>query len=242
MEKILIIDDSQINRAVARLALEEKKYVVIEAGDGQAALDILPKEQPDLILLDVIMPGLNGFETCKIIRSNPQTQHIPIIFVTALNEIPSKREGFKIGADDYITKPYFVEDLLLRVELILSAKRAKDGLAVKAQEMEAFSNELSKKQRDLIEKEKELLLNQVYVALHHEIRNPLTTILIGSQVLDSMFITEGPAKKVITEIVTCAKRIRGIMDSLGNMKEVILAEYADGTMMVDFNKSNNLEE
>lgn len=237
MEKILVTDDSSINRTIARMALEEKGYCVIEAEDGQSAIDKIYQEHPDLVLMDVMMPRLNGFEACKIIKNDPKIKYIPVIFVTALEELPSKKEGFEIGADDYITKPYIIEELLLRVELILRIKRERDGIRARSQEIAKTTPQLNEAQTQIIEKEKELLLRQIYVSLHHEIRNPLTTILIGSQVLESTALPGTSEKKIINEIVSCAKRIRGIMDSLGKMKTIVIDEYVKGTTMVHLQKS-----
>ena len=84
MNKILLVDDSEIDRSVAKMALEEKSFQIIEAENGETALQILKENSVDLILLDVMMPNLNGFETCKIIKSMPELKSIPIIFILFL--------------------------------------------------------------------------------------------------------------------------------------------------------------
>jgi len=235
MNKILVVDDSKMNRSIARMSLEDQ-YHIIECDSGQKAIDLIAEEKPDLILLDVLMPEMNGFETCRLIKKNPKTKEIPVIFVTALEEILAKKEGFDIGADDYITKPYDTEELILRVSLSLKMKREQDSIKSRLLEVARESRKLSKDQEKVIEKEKELLLRQIYVSLHHEIRNPLTTILIGSQLLDTMKLKE-TEKKIISEIISCSKRIRDIMDSLGKMKNIVLEDYVKGTKMVKMKDS-----
>ncbi|MFA5880458.1 MAG: response regulator [Candidatus Margulisiibacteriota bacterium] len=236
MEKILIIDDSKMNRELAKMALEDAGYTIIEAENGKQGIEIAKQEQPDLILLDILMPDISGFEVCKTIKNEPKTQQIPVIFLTALEEMASKKEGFEIGADDYITKPYIIEELLLRVELILRIKREKDSLRSRSEEISKNTDHLTTEQAKLIQKEKELLLRQIYVSLHHEIRNPLTTILLGSQLIKNMLPEKTPEKRVIEEIIHCSKRIRTIMDNLGKMKDIQIDEYAEGTEMVNLNK------
>lgn len=239
MEKILIADDSQMSRTITKMALEEKGYSVVEAEDGLTVLDLVQVNRPDLILLDVLMPNRNGFEVCKILKSNPEFKTIPIIFVTGLEEMTAKKEGFDIGADDYITKPYIIDELLLRVELMLRIKRERDSIYTRIKEIETQDFQLTQEQTHLIQKEKELLLRQIYVSLHHEIRNPLTTILIGAQVLNSLCLKD-TEKKIVNEVLIGAKRIRNIMDSLGSMKEkdILIDEYVNGTTMVKLKKDD----
>ncbi len=238
MEKILIIEDDKMNLELAIMTLEDAGFTVISAENGEKGLTLIEKENPDLILLDIFLPGENGFDICKKIKSNPKTKEIPVIFVTALEEISAKKEGFEIGADDYITKPYITEELLLRVELILRFKREKDNLKAMAVDIAGNEKNLTENQTKIIEKEKELLLKQIYVSLHHEIRNPLTTILLGSQLLKSMFADKPAEKKVVNEVINCARRIRTIMDSLSKMKNIVIDEYVNGVPMVDFKKSS----
>ena len=240
MEKILIIDDSKMNRELAKMALEDAGYHVIEAEKGNKGIELVKKEKPDLVLLDILMPDISGFEVCEVIKTDPSTSKIPVIFLTALEEMAAKKEGFEIGADDYITKPYIIEELLLRVELILRIKREKDSLILRSAEISKKTDDLTDEQANLIKKEKELLLRQIYVSLHHEIRNPLTTILLGSQLIKGMLPEKTPEKKVIEEIITCAKRIRGIMDNLGKMRDIEIDEYVEGTEMVNLKKNYKL--
>lgn len=121
LAKILIVDD---NPKYLQDALPMYGYEVVVATDGVQALKILAKievkEQPfDLILLDVMMPNMNGWDTLKAIRNNDKTKHIPVIMITALNEEQKMVSGLKIGADDYIIKPFVLPNLLARVEAVL---------------------------------------------------------------------------------------------------------------------------
>ena len=113
---VMIVDDNVVNLQVARKALSEV-YTIIPATSGKSALTLLAKGMPSLILLDINMPEMDGFETIKHIKSNEATKHIPVIFLTGLDDTGSELEGFRLGAVDYITKPFSIPLLIQRVDL-----------------------------------------------------------------------------------------------------------------------------
>lgn len=126
--KILAVDDSPINLDLIRDIGDSQGYDVIPAMDGKSALQIAASEMPDLIILDVTMPGMSGFEVCSRLKSNPETSHIPVIMLTALGDIANRVEGLSSGADDYLTKPFSARELLARIETRLRAKTESDSL------------------------------------------------------------------------------------------------------------------
>src|SRR5690606_9648736 len=113
---------------LVRDVLEVAEYDVIEALSGPKAIEIAPEELPDLILLDVNMPGMNGFEVCKVLKADRATHHIPVIMLTAQADVDSRVDGIEAGADDYMTKPYSPRELLARVERSLRSKAASDDM------------------------------------------------------------------------------------------------------------------
>ncbi len=117
--KILIVDDEDHIRRILKFQLEKHGYRVVTAENGEVALEMVRRESPDLILLDLMMPKMDGFETCRRIRQNFQTSQIPIIMLTAKSELPDKIKGLQDGANDYLIKPYSNEELLLRVGNVL---------------------------------------------------------------------------------------------------------------------------
>ncbi len=127
-ERILIIDDTPANISVLFNLLSEEGYKVLIAEDGESGLKQAEKMPPDLILLDILMPGLNGFETCEKFKQQIETAEIPIIFMTALSETAKIVKGFNLGATDYITKPFQIEEVLVRVENQLKLQRLKNNL------------------------------------------------------------------------------------------------------------------
>jgi CheY-like chemotaxis protein len=125
--KVLLVDDVPFNIEVLYQTLKSKEYQISIANNGLDALKLIPKLQPDLILLDIMMPGIDGIETCRRLKADESTKDIPIIFVTAKTDTESMLERFKVGGVDYITKPFQLEVVLARVETHLTlAKALKD--------------------------------------------------------------------------------------------------------------------
>lgn len=119
MAKILVIDDDLAINELIRVNLELAYYTVISAYDGNKGYALAKQEEPDLIVLDVMMPEVDGYTVAKRIRENPSTKDIPIIMLTALNMLQNKAQGFNIGVDDYLCKPFEMEELLMRVKALL---------------------------------------------------------------------------------------------------------------------------
>lgn len=145
---IMIVDDTQTNIDILVGALEHD-YEIIVAIDGITALDLLEVTVPDLILLDIMMPKLSGFEVARIIRENKKLSNIPIIFITALNDIESKTKGFRIGAVDYITKPFEIEEVRIRVKTHLELKIVKDQLEYQNRNLEFLVAERTMQNEEL---------------------------------------------------------------------------------------------
>jgi DNA-binding response OmpR family regulator len=115
-----VVDDNPINLGVVGEHLEDHDYDVTVAQDGEEALTRAQLTRPDLILLDVMMPGIDGFETCRRLKANPATADIPVIFMTALTDVNDKVAAFQAGGVDYISKPFQIEELLARVRTHLA--------------------------------------------------------------------------------------------------------------------------
>ena len=118
-QKILIVDDEMDALLALKVALETEGYNIAEAKDGYEAIDKVRSEIPDLILLDLMIPGIDGFEVCRQLKSDPMYKHIPIIMLTARGEVDDKVEGIELGADDYVTKPFNLKELKARIKMIL---------------------------------------------------------------------------------------------------------------------------
>ena len=143
--KILIVDDQPTNLDLLIKALEPHGYDILSAPSGEIAIRIASRFFPDLILLDILMPEMDGYQVCHRLKQNASTQHIPIIFVTAKDEMSDLVEGFRIGGVDYITKPFQHEELLARVETHVKINRLTQELARKNRELE---NEIAKREQE----------------------------------------------------------------------------------------------
>ena len=143
-EKILIVDDIPENLNVLRQSLEAAGYDLLFASSGEVALKIAARATPHLILLDIMMPGIDGFETCRRLKAGKTTQDIPVIFITAKDETESLVEGFRVGGVDYVTKPFQHEEVRVRVRTHLTIKRLQDGLRKANNQIQAKNDELEK--------------------------------------------------------------------------------------------------
>ena len=121
--KILVADDIKQNVKLLRVILTASEFDVIEAYDGEEALEKAKSENPDLILLDIMMPKLTGYEVCQQLRANGTTKSIPIVMITALHEMDDRIKGIEAGADDFISKPFNKTELLARVKALLRMRR-----------------------------------------------------------------------------------------------------------------------
>lgn len=129
--RVLVVDDIPANVRLLEAKLMAEYFEVLTASDGQSALDIVAKEMPDIILLDIMMPGMDGYEVCQRLKSNPKTRHIPVVMVTALSDASDRVRGLEVGADDFLTKPLNDIALFARVRSLVRLKMMTDELRVR---------------------------------------------------------------------------------------------------------------
>ncbi|MGE5655725.1 MAG: response regulator [Actinomycetota bacterium] len=174
---ILLVDDNPTNLKVLSEAIQGCGWKVLMATDGESAIEQTEYAHPDLILLDVMMPEIDGFETCRRLKANPVTQNIPVIFMTALSDATDKVKGLEIGAVDYITKPFQQEEVIARLKLHLKISNLTRTLEQRVEERTAeltqSLQQLQQTQLQLIQSEKMSTLGQLVAGIGHEINNPI---------------------------------------------------------------------
>ena len=229
--KILIVDDVMSNVLLLKVLLTNEKFAIATASNGRQALEQVEKENPDLVLLDVMMPDMSGFEVAQHLKSNPNTADIPIIFLTALNSTADIVKGFQVGANDFISKPFKKEDLIIRVTHQISLVAAKRLILSKTEEL----------QRTIAGRDK------LYSVIAHDLRSPMGSI----KMVLNMLILNLPSEKIgaeMYELLTMANQttedVFSLLDNLlkwtksqiGKLnvvyQDVDLVEVTDGVIEI----------
>ncbi len=188
-ETILIVDDTPANLSVLVDALADTGHQLLVAEDGEDALEQVTRTLPDLLLLDVMMPGIDGYETCRRLKARPETRDIPVIFMTAMHDTAEKVKAFGAGAVDYITKPIQHEEALARIQAHITLRRLRREL------------------------ERELALRDRFMRIAaHDLRNPLCLILMSGEMARRKGI-DGPISDYLENINSSARQIRRIIDT-----------------------------
>jgi len=231
IETILVVDDNVQNRAVLEGHLVARGYAVSMAESGQEALDRFQERTSDLVLLDVLMPGMDGFETCRRLRALPGGDDTPIVFVTALSDLGTHRTAMDSGADDYLTKPVNRTELLLRVRSLIRIKRMSRNLQ--------SSHELIRGQRDALlrlQKQKDELAALVV----HDLKNPLAAILANLHYLARESYFEEDHREAMRDVLGATDAMhRMVLDLLD------ISRSEDGTLapkLAEFDLSALIEE
>ena len=184
---IMIIDDNQVNLDVLFNFLKGRGFKVLVATDGETALEQMNYILPDLILLDIMMPGIDGFTTCRHLKSQAKTRDIPVIFMTALSETEHKVQGFQIGAVDYITKPFQKDEVLSRVQTHLMLRNLQRKLQSKNAELLQLNQNLERlveeKTKLLLNQEKSAIIGRLTQGILHNLKNPLQVILTSGSLI-----------------------------------------------------------
>lgn len=220
-KKILVVDDQPDNVFILQDRLQHEGFKVVTAYDGETSITKTEKENPDLILLDIMMPKMSGLEVCKKLSQNPSTKNIPIIIVTALTSSKDIEEGFNSGAFDYIKKPFNRAELLARIN---SALRFIE------------TNKL------MIELEKVNTFSQTVKKTNHEIKQPLTLITLAvtalKRELQSDIFQKEAAIKRVEFIEKAVKDIISVMESMLNIKNPEVNSFLENLKLNEFQISS----
>src|SRR5579885_2850942 len=178
-QKVLIVDDEPRNQRIITEVLEGH-FESKTANSGESALEMIDSYHPDLLLLDIMMPGLDGYEVCKRIRCRPDCRFTKVILVTGKAMLEERLKGYEVGADDYMTKPFVLEELLAKCHVFLRLAKVEKELAALNADLKTAVEDRTKK---LVNAAKMAALGEMAGGIAHEINTPLGTIgLIGEQI------------------------------------------------------------
>lgn len=195
--KILIVDDEDKNRKLLRHVLNHSGYEVVEAGDGVHALSALARDQPDLVLLDIMMPNMDGYEVCKRMQSDAILAAIPVIFITALYNPEDEVKGFALGAVDYITKPFKTDIVLARIRTHMALKKAREKIELQNKQLLAVAE----------------LREDIERMSRHDLKNPLTSIITAPQLLLMRANLSEKDKELVRDILKSGHKMLHMINS-----------------------------
>jgi CheY-like chemotaxis protein len=237
MDTILLVDDETMNLKILRTILRKGEYRFLEAQSGEEALQLLQTEKADLIVLDLMMPGMDGFQVLERVKSDPSTDFIPVIIASALKDSSAIEKGLELGANDYFTKPLSDDDrrfqLPLKVRNLIKSKKMQDQLA-------DLNRELKETQEKLIEKEKVSAVVEMAGAASHELNQPLTAIMGNLQLVMSKLPEADPLAKRIDKVLGQVDRMVDIVKKIGQITRYRTKEYAENVRIVDIDKSSGV--
>lgn len=219
---VLVVDDIEQNVMLLEAYLSLQHYRVVKAYNGEEALHSVEKEPPDIILLDVMMPGIDGYEVCRRLKNDPKTQFIPIVMVTALQDVEDKIKGIESGADDFISKPFNKEELFTRVKSLLRIKHLYDQL-------EQSYRTVAEKNEQLIalDRMKDGLTHMIV----HDLKNPLTAIMGYLRIVTAKLLGELTDKQM--ESLTAAFRnSEYLLNMIANLLDISRME--DGQLKLNY--------
>ncbi len=217
-EKILIIDDNRMNIQLLNSILSKEHYNVVSTLDSTKALPMTLEEKPDIILLDIMMPRLDGFEVCKQLKSSEQTKYIPVIFLTARNDEEGVKKAFELGAADYVTRPFNRTELLARIRTHLDLKRT---------------------HQRLLELERQSSILAMAVTANHEINQPLMVLSGNLFLLKESLDLEKLSEKQLEYLERMERaiyKIKSLLEKYRNADSIRFQNYLEDTKMVIFDK------
>ena len=267
-KKILYIEDDPVNMALVRAVMTDEGFELIEASNGLDGIEAAKAKRPDLILMDINMPGMDGLATTTLIKSTEELKNIPVVALSALATEEERARGLIAGCDGYITKPIDVRTFCADVERYLKGardegdddnekERLKDysqhlvkSLEDKVRKLNLMNEELERRvekrtaelkkaQEKLLETEKERVLLEMAGAAAHEINQPLTVIMSMSEVVLSDLSEDDDNYSLMEKINSECERAAKIVRNMGQISKYRTKKYADGLDIIDIDASSS---
>ncbi|MBI5444733.1 MAG: response regulator [Deltaproteobacteria bacterium] len=204
VSKILVVDDNVDNVELLTKRLKASGYRTCEAYDGEQALEKIEEEEPDLVILDLMMPKLDGFEVCRRLKTDEKKRFIPIIMLTAKREVPDKIRGLDTGADDYVTKPFNPQELMARVKRLLALRSSHEKR---------------------VTEEKLGALGQMAEGVAHEVRNPMVTIGGFARRIRDKLPPGDTLREYADHIIKEVERLETMVEEIVRFKTLMISPY-----------------
>jgi CheY-like chemotaxis protein len=217
-DTILVVDDNAVNLEVMQAVLSRAGYETTLIDDSKACLEMLKTFTPDLILLDINMPGLNGLEVCKLLQLDPKTCEIPIIFVTGMTDNKTIKDAFEAGCTDYVEKPINRDEFLARIKSVLARQKYKASL---------------------LEREKLTGVLEMAGAVCHELNQPLQSIQFYIDAISPDSIEDIRIRKTLEQIKQQAVRMGKITRKIMQITKYESIDYLGGVRIIDIEKASN---
>jgi len=227
---ILIVDDAKVDLCILRRTLESEGYKVLEASSGDSALSVANCVLPELIILDIMMPGIDGFETCQKLKENASTANIPVIFVTAKTQSEDIVKGFSVGGVDYITKPFKKEEVLAHVATHLKISRLTKDLLENNRKLERRTDELTQANKRLkkeIAMRKEAEEKLAYAATHDALTGLPNRLLFNDRLELAIASAQRNQEKICIMLIDL-DQFKEVNDTLGHSAgDQLLQEFGN---------------
>ncbi len=211
-------------------ALSGWGYEVSQAADGVEAQERINQELPDLIIMDILMPRLSGLEFIKWFRLQKLSSFVPVLLVTALDDLEHRVRGLNLGAEDYLTKPFQLSELAARVKVLLRTRQLTEDLKQRNQDLQQL-------QAELVRKERELAVLQLAGAAAHRLRQPLTTLLLSCYEIEGLVTALPPTSQVqaraaLEQIKHESSEVNQLLENLTRADQSLLEEYLPGVAIL----------
>ncbi len=228
---ILVVDDSLVNLAALNEILEQQGFAVLLANSGQRAITVARENRPDLILLDVVMPGWDGYETCKQMKADSKLSNIPILFISGLGDTQNKIKAFQAGAVDYVSKPFQNDELFARVTTHIELSKLRSNLEKEVENQTAQVRSLMSALQLSYQKAHEVsvLKTQFLRNISHEFRTPMNIILGVTEEMVQDTPLNGEQTQMAEEVLKSGKLLLSILDNMLRFAEQFSGELIQET-------------